>query len=211
MKDNTFFLNFGFALFILLGYFIAMLVISLDYTSRIKLVTQEMNLVSQAESYLAFAQNVQREMIYDPNKRVLGYSSFEVARDSLEILYGYDTLLQNSHFDNRKVLNEEYKAYYEVFFKTDVCTNNMTLHLDLLPFKCQNYIYAKEGMQTILTRYFESLKDSLKTYVNLRTSLNNDTEAIAKEMVNSPFMKELYVLQFRFISNSLRLLVSKLT
>lgn len=58
MKDNKFFTQFGFAILLLLGYFIGMLVISLNYTTRIKLITNEMNLMSQAESYYEFVQNV---------------------------------------------------------------------------------------------------------------------------------------------------------
>lgn len=68
MKDNTFFMQFGFGLGILLAYFVGMLVLSLNFTNKIQIITDEMNLVSQAESYYAFAQNVQREMIYDPTK-----------------------------------------------------------------------------------------------------------------------------------------------
>jgi hypothetical protein len=41
-----------------MAYFIAMLVISLQYTKRIKLITEEMNLVAQSDSYFAFTYNV---------------------------------------------------------------------------------------------------------------------------------------------------------
>jgi hypothetical protein len=46
MKDNTFFMQFGFGLGILLAYFIGMLVLSLNFTGRTKIITDEMNLVS---------------------------------------------------------------------------------------------------------------------------------------------------------------------
>ena len=55
MKDNKFFTQFGFAILLLLGYFVAMLVISLQYTNRIKLITEEMNIMSQAESFYEFS------------------------------------------------------------------------------------------------------------------------------------------------------------
>ena len=58
MKDNSFFIQFGFATIVLLSYFIAMIIISLQYTSRIKLLTSELNMLAQAESYFAFSQNV---------------------------------------------------------------------------------------------------------------------------------------------------------
>ena len=50
-------------------------------------------MLSQAESYYAFAQNVQREMLYDPNKTVLGGNSFQIAKDTLEQLYNFNALL----------------------------------------------------------------------------------------------------------------------
>ena len=40
---------------VLLGYFAAMIFISLQYTARIKIITNEMNLMAQAESYFLFA------------------------------------------------------------------------------------------------------------------------------------------------------------
>jgi hypothetical protein len=143
MKDNTFFMNFGIGLLILLGYFVAMMVISLQFTSRITLITHEMNLVSQSESYYAFVQNVQREMIYEPSKEVLDSNPFDVARDSLEILYQYNELLLHSHFENRGILNEYYKADFETYFKMNVCESNMTVKLELLPFECEDYAYAQ--------------------------------------------------------------------
>jgi hypothetical protein len=127
-------MKFGFALVILLGYFTSMFVISLQFIYSTQVITAEMNLVSQAESYYAFTQNVQREMVYDPDKAVLSTESFEVARDSLEILYNYNMLLQHIHYENREQLNPDYKQVYDDYFKLNVCQNNMTVKLELLPF-----------------------------------------------------------------------------
>jgi hypothetical protein len=127
-------MQFGFALVILLGYFTSMFVISLQFIYSTQVITAEMNLVSQAESYYAFTQNVQREMVYDPDKAVLSTESFEVARDSLEILYNYNMLLQHIHYENREQLNPDYKQVYDDYFKLNVCQNNMTVKLELLPF-----------------------------------------------------------------------------
>ena len=55
MNDNTFFMQLSVILLVLLAYFIAQLVVSLQFTDRIKIITNEMNLVAQAESYYAFA------------------------------------------------------------------------------------------------------------------------------------------------------------
>lgn len=41
-----------------MGYFIAMFTISLIFINSIGIITEEMNLIAQAEAYLSFAQNV---------------------------------------------------------------------------------------------------------------------------------------------------------
>ena len=46
-----------------MAYFVVMFVLSLEYINNIKIITEEMNVLAQAESYYTFAQNVQREMI----------------------------------------------------------------------------------------------------------------------------------------------------
>jgi hypothetical protein len=46
MKDNTFFMQFGVAMLLMMGYFVAMLVVSLEFTSRINFITEELNLVA---------------------------------------------------------------------------------------------------------------------------------------------------------------------
>jgi hypothetical protein len=65
-------------------------------------------------------------------------------------------------------------------------------------------------MQTVLTRYFELLKETMKMYVRLNET-NGSTASNARVMLNSLEMRELYVLQFRFINDPLRSLVAKLT
>lgn len=50
-----------------------------------------MNVVAQAESYYALAQNVQREMIYDPTKPILNTDSNIIATDTLQQLYGLNS------------------------------------------------------------------------------------------------------------------------
>lgn len=125
-----------------MAYFIAMLVISLQYTKRIKLITEEMNLVAQSDSYFAFTYNVQREMIYDPDKLVLNHDSFEIARDSLETLYQYNELLQRMHFKNKGVLNPEYNQNFLDLYTSNLCTSNFTIKFDLVPFDCATYLPA---------------------------------------------------------------------
>lgn len=60
-------------------YFVAMYVLAVNYIKDIQIITKEMNVLAQAESYYSFAQNVQREMIYNKDKPVLNIDSFTVA------------------------------------------------------------------------------------------------------------------------------------
>lgn len=98
-----------------------MLVISLQYIDRIKLITYELSNLGQAESYYSFAQNVQREMIYDPSKTVLGSTSFEVARDTLSRLYAFNSILRRDHFENRNILSSDYLQEFDRFYQNDLC------------------------------------------------------------------------------------------
>ena len=70
-----------------MAYFVVMFVLSLQYISNIQIITTEMNVLAQAESYYSFALNTQREMIYNPEKPILNKDSFTIAKDSVEQLY----------------------------------------------------------------------------------------------------------------------------
>lgn len=83
-RSNTkFIIQFGIAVLGVMAYFTAMFIISRTYISNIQLVTQEMNVLAQAESYYSFAQNTQIEMMYNPNKPILNENSFKVSRDTI--------------------------------------------------------------------------------------------------------------------------------
>ena len=41
-----------------MAYFVAMYIVSIDYINNIQMITSEMNVLAQAESYYSFAQNV---------------------------------------------------------------------------------------------------------------------------------------------------------
>lgn len=62
-----------------MAYFVAMFILSNNYISNTQIITEEMNVLAQAESFYSFALNVQREMIYDPEKPILNENSFVIA------------------------------------------------------------------------------------------------------------------------------------
>lgn len=61
--------------------------------------------MSQSESYYEFAQNAQKELIYNKESHVLGIDSFKIATDSLEEVYIFNEYFLKEHFENRKNLN----------------------------------------------------------------------------------------------------------
>jgi len=81
------FIQFGIGILFIMAYFVVMFVLSLQYISNIQIITTEMNVLAQAESYYSFALNTQREMIYNPEKPILNKDSFTIAKDSVEQLY----------------------------------------------------------------------------------------------------------------------------
>ena len=61
-------------------------------------------------------------------------------------------------------------------------------------------------MQTVLARYFETLKDTLKAYVELIENRGNPMT-----LFNSRYFSELYIIQFRYIQDTFRSLVESLS
>lgn len=83
-SNKKVFIQFGIGVLFIMAYFVVMFVLSLRYIENIQIITKEMNVLAQAESYYSFAQNVQREMIYNPDKPILNENSFIISKDSIE-------------------------------------------------------------------------------------------------------------------------------
>ncbi len=99
-----------------------------------------MNVLAQAESYFSFAQNVQREMIYDPERPILNEESFKVAKDSIEQLYTLNQKILENHFSNREILKSEYKDLFKSIYQDNLCTKPDKIKLDLIPFECKTFV-----------------------------------------------------------------------
>ena len=104
-----------------MAYFVVMFVLSLQYIENIQIITKEMNVLAQAESYYSFAQNVQREMIYNPEKPILNDNSFTVAKDTIEQLYTLNQYILDDHFHNRNILTTEYKDLFSSIYQDNLC------------------------------------------------------------------------------------------
>lgn len=149
-------------------------------------------------------------MLYDPKKPILNGNSFTVAKDSIEQLYSLNREILQSHFANRNILSQSYLDQFRQIYEDNLCTymNGKLIESTLLPFSCTTYMNycPTQGLQSMLTQYFEGLKGTLKNYVNY---LDNGWPAI--NLINSNDFLNLYVIQFRFIKNAFRLFVSSLT
>ncbi len=71
-SNRKFFIKFGVAVVVVEAYFFALYILSNQFISNISIITNEMSVAAQAESYFSLAQNVQREMIYNHEKPVFG-------------------------------------------------------------------------------------------------------------------------------------------
>ena len=57
-SNRQFFIQLGIAGLVVMGYFVAMFAFSVQFIKNINLLTKEMNIAAQAESYYSFAFNV---------------------------------------------------------------------------------------------------------------------------------------------------------
>lgn len=190
-----------------MAYFVTMFVISIQYIKNIEIITYEMNVLAQAESYYSFAQNVQREMIYNKDKPILNQNSFKVAKDTIEQLYTLNQMIIEDHFHNRDILDSEYKDLFKSLYQDNLCLKKDQIQLNLIPFKCETFVSSAptQGLQSMLMRYFETLKETLKIYINYE-----DKGFKTLNLINSNYFLELYIIQFRFIQDSFRSFVNVL-
>ena len=139
-SSKKFIVQFGMAGLVVSAYFAAMLSFSLMFISNIGIITDEMNVLAQAESYYSFAQNVQREMIYNAEKPILGRNSFEISKDTIEQVYRLNQLIMDYHFHNKKILRDDYKHMFTKLYEDSLCDQTDTIKLDLIPFHCAEFI-----------------------------------------------------------------------
>lgn len=90
-------------------------------------------------------------MIYNASAPVLGLDSFTVARDTLENLASFTELLQQTHFDNRAILDPAYLSLFDAYFFGSLCGNGSTnIQLQYVPFDCNAYQYSVQVIPTSL-------------------------------------------------------------
>lgn len=123
-----------------MAYFVVMFVLSLEYINNIKIITEEMNVLAQAESYYTFAQNVQREMIYNPSKPILNSDSFTVAKDTIDQLYSLNQRILQDHFNNRNILTNSYLNLFTSVYQNNLCSMRDQMELKLIPFDCNTFV-----------------------------------------------------------------------
>lgn len=120
-SNRKVFIQFGVGVLCIMAYFVTMFVISIQYIKNIEIITYEMNVLAQAESYYSFAQNVQREMIYNKEKPILNQNSFIIAKDTIEQLYTLNQMIIEDHFNNRDILDSEYKDLFKSLYQENLC------------------------------------------------------------------------------------------
>ena len=77
--NRNFFVQFSVAVAVVIGYFLAMFILGNNYIGDIQELSKEMANSARLEATFSFAQNAQREMLYNPDKPVLKGNSFNAA------------------------------------------------------------------------------------------------------------------------------------
>lgn len=78
-SNRNFFIQFCVAVMVVMAYFITMFALAKQYIGNILIVQSEMSTAAYNEAVHIFIQNVQREMLYDPTRKVLNNDSFVVS------------------------------------------------------------------------------------------------------------------------------------
>ncbi|CDW77649.1 UNKNOWN [Stylonychia lemnae] len=200
---------------VILGYFSAMFVISLNYIHAIDIEATQLNVLSQAEYEYAFAQNVQREMIYSPEMPIFNKTSFKVAKDSIITIQKLQQSIRN---EMQRSDDGEYKSEFINIFKSNLCENPL-INITLIPEDCSTmlnhaafnvkpifHITYYQGYQTILIKYFGLLQENIKQYIIEMDSTTNTTKS-QQLLFDSRRFYDLYVIQYRFIKDINRYLI----
>lgn len=84
--SRNFFVQFFFTVLVVLAYFTSMFIIAKNYISNIEIVAKEMSIASFNEAHFSFLLNSQREMVYNPSKKIFLKDSFSVSKEYLAII-----------------------------------------------------------------------------------------------------------------------------
>jgi hypothetical protein len=139
-SNRKVFIQFGVGILCIMAYFVVMFYLSLQYIDNIQIITEEMNVLAQAESYYSFAQNVQREMIYNRSKDILNGNSFTVAKDTIEQLYSLNQYILEDHFYNRDILTDDYNNQFKSIYQGNLCKRPGDIKLSLIPIQCETFV-----------------------------------------------------------------------
>lgn len=146
-------------------------------------------------------------MIYNKKKPILNDDSFTVAKDTIEQLYSLNQYILEDHFHNRDILTSDYKSLFKSIYQDNLCSKRDQIKISLIPTNCNTFVSSAptHGLQSILMRYFETLKETLKIYVNYQELGWNPIN-----LLNTDYYFELYIIQYTFIQDSFRSFVSSL-
>jgi hypothetical protein len=79
-------------------------------------------------------------MIYNKEKPILNQYSFTIAKDTIEQLYTLNQMIIEDHFQNRDILDSEYKDLFKSLYQENLCLKKEQIQLNLIPFKCETFV-----------------------------------------------------------------------
>ena len=133
--NRNFFIQFSVAVMVVIAYFLTMFLLANTYISDIQILSKELATASKLEAYFSFAQNAQRELLYNPVKPLLKTNSFNVSKEALDFLYTNTQKLFESHQANRGLLGEDYRDQFYHLLNDDLCTDPL-IKKNLIPKPC---------------------------------------------------------------------------
>ena len=119
--SRNFFFQFSFAVLVIIAYFTSMFIVAKTYLNHIMVITDELSLAAYNEAHFAYMQNVQREMIYNKNKKVENRNSFQVSKQILNEIYDEVQTYVGSHQENRASVNDDYLSIFNTIMNEDLC------------------------------------------------------------------------------------------
>ncbi|CAD8111372.1 unnamed protein product [Paramecium sonneborni] len=174
-KDKrNFYIKFIISMGLLIAYFIAHYLIGANLQSSMQQLIQEMNATSLAVPSITFANNVFRQMLWDPTFPVKNNVSKTISADFVKDLYNLNTNMQKDHSLNLGYHNSIYNDYFDSIMKAGACAQVIQVApVDLAT--CQAFVkgIVDESLALALSRHFENLRYLLTVY----DSLLNDSSA----------------------------------
>lgn len=155
-------------------------------------INQIYNTTLQVQSLMNFALNLEKEKIVDQSTRVLQNTGILIINDTINELYSLNNNLYVQHLQKKNIFSANYIDIYKEIMHDDLCNvTSVWVKED-----CENQFFhlGEYGLQIILMKYFENLKDMFMN--DIKKIVKKDTP---QGLLNSGLVEETNRLMYYFI------------